>query len=380
MNSDLWYENLKNQAEKYIPPVAPTEWENIERKLSGSRPLYRIKIWISAAAAVILICLALTLIIKEKLNIEHLEPVFVHSHSTSISETPGATRLQPFKPLRLSYIKRAIVSEPIEPEYGKIMHTASLRTAINPLSDYFPKLPVRRSYQYTKYEKKSIPANMGKHQKKSHEWSTGLKFKNVFSSTSNEYSKEFSALMYSINSNGRNSEGSKYINETYEFKHQIPFSAGIIFNYGIHKKWEIESGIEYTLMKSNGYLFSESGEFDVKQELHYLGIPLKLNYKFYDRKHTDFYISAGGSIEKCLSARQKIYMPEDVTNRRKTISRPQFSVSSSVGMKLKLSPKWGLYLSPGVVYYFDNNSPVETVRKQHPFNFKLDMGLYFRIK
>jgi len=37
----------------------------------------------------------------------------------------------------------------------------------------------------------------------------------------------------------------------------------------------------------------------------------------------------------------------------------------------------GLYAEPGIAYYFDDGSQIETIRKEHPFNFNLQFGLRF---
>ena len=39
----------------------------------------------------------------------------------------------------------------------------------------------------------------------------------------------------------------------------------------------------------------------------------------------------------------------------------------------------GIYLEPGVSYYFDNGSFVETVYRERPLNFSLGIGLRFNL-
>ena len=55
----------------------------------------------------------------------------------------------------------------------------------------------------------------------------------------------------------------------------------------------------------------------------------------------------------------------------------QWSVSASAGVQVNFTKQLGLYAEPGIVYYFDDNSGVETIRKEHPFNFNLQVGLRF---
>ena len=53
----------------------------------------------------------------------------------------------------------------------------------------------------------------------------------------------------------------------------------------------------------------------------------------------------------------------------------QWSLSSAVGAQFKLSKMMGIYAEPGVAYYFKDGSEVQTIRKEHPFNFNIQLGI-----
>ena len=55
----------------------------------------------------------------------------------------------------------------------------------------------------------------------------------------------------------------------------------------------------------------------------------------------------------------------------------QYSVNAAAGMQLNLSSVVGLYVEPGVSYYFDNGSSVSNIYKEKPLNFNLEFGLRF---
>ena len=67
---------------------------------------------------------------------------------------------------------------------------------------------------------------------------------------------------------------------------------------------------------------------------------------------------------------------------RITCSEPvrklQFSVGAGVGVEFRLSGKLGLYLDPGVRYYFPNSQP-KSIRTDKPFMFNFDAGLRFSL-
>lgn len=48
-------------------------------------------------------------------------------------------------------------------------------------------------------------------------------------------------------------------------------------------------------------------------------------------------------------------------------------------MQFNLSSVVGLYVEPGVSYYFDNGSSVSNIYKEKPLNFNLEFGLRFSL-
>lgn len=55
----------------------------------------------------------------------------------------------------------------------------------------------------------------------------------------------------------------------------------------------------------------------------------------------------------------------------------QWSVMAALGAQVNFTKQVGLYVEPGVAYYFDDKSGIETIRKEHPFNFNLQLGMRF---
>ncbi len=60
-----------------------------------------------------------------------------------------------------------------------------------------------------------------------------------------------------------------------------------------------------------------------------------------------------------------------------TVKPLQLSISSALGGQLNINKNIGLYLEPGVAYFFDDGSEIETIRKETPFNFNLQAGVRF---
>ncbi len=97
----------------------------------------------------------------------------------------------------------------------------------------------------------------------------------------------------------------------------------------------------------------------------------------------EFYASAGGAVEKCVSGKQTMLQhttegdtPAEIDLNVKSL---QWSLSAAVGAQFKLTEKLGIYAEPGIGYYFDDGSPVNTVRKEHPLNFHMQVGVRFSL-
>ena len=147
--------------------------------------------------------------------------------------------------------------------------------------------------------------------------------------------------------------------------HKQPVSAGFSVRKNLPKGFSIETGLVYTFLSSD--LFYEGEVEKTSQKLHYLGIPLRANWNFIDRKRFTLYVSAGGTVEKCIYGK--------IGKETVTVDPLQWSVMAAVGAQYNLGPRIGIYVEPGISYFFDDGSEVRTIRKDTPCNFTLQAGL-----
>lgn len=147
--------------------------------------------------------------------------------------------------------------------------------------------------------------------------------------------------------------------------HHQPVSVGFSVRKELGKGFSVETGLMYTFLSSD-LRFEDSSE-ELSQKLHYLGIPLRANWNFVDTRLFTLYLSAGGAVEKCVYGK----LGSDDLSQRPW----QFSVLGAVGVQYNLSKRVGIYAEPGVSYYFDDSSSLQTLRKEHPCSFTLQAGL-----
>ena len=76
-----------------------------------------------------------------------------------------------------------------------------------------------------------------------------------------------------------------------DIKHHQPISFGLSVRKGLAKGFSLETGLTYTLLSSDAKLAGE--EQQIEQKLHYVGIPLRANWNFLDKKLVTLYVSGG---------------------------------------------------------------------------------------
>lgn len=157
---------------------------------------------------------------------------------------------------------------------------------------------------------------------------------------------------------------------TTSVKHKVPVSYGASFRYNVTGRWGLETGLSYTLLNSTFSNEADHTSFD--QSLRYLELPLRASYTILNNRWIAVYAAAGGAVAKCVSASVDGGDKNDYTVNEKPW---QFSVGTSAGVQLNLIEHFGIYIEPGVGYYFKDNSDIRTVYKDHPWSFRLNMGI-----
>lgn len=162
--------------------------------------------------------------------------------------------------------------------------------------------------------------------------------------------------------------------------HHLPVRVGLSFEYGINEKVSIVSGLIYTKLSATLKEGSSSHYFTGRQTLHYLGIPLSVKYKVCRWGSVGLYCMAGFIAEKCLSGTRKVeYIlnsNESKTDSEKITEKPlQWSANVSAGIQYNATPTFGVFVEPGLNYYFNNGSPIKTIYKEKPLSMSLNMGI-----
>jgi hypothetical protein len=169
-----------------------------------------------------------------------------------------------------------------------------------------------------------------------------------------------------------------------EYKHRLPVRVGLNVAYRLTDRLSVESGVSYTRLSSDMKDGTKDNYSSGSQKLDYIGVPLNVKYRAFGYRRLSVYASAGLLTEKCVSGKttheyvisgeKKKHETEDVA------AKPwQLSVNAALGAQFDVLRNVGVYIEPGVSYYFDDHSPLSTIYKEKPLNFNLNLGIRYTI-
>ncbi|MGI6222444.1 MAG: outer membrane beta-barrel protein [Prevotella sp.] len=164
-------------------------------------------------------------------------------------------------------------------------------------------------------------------------------------------------------------------------EHHHPIRAGVSVHWRINKRWGVGTGLTYSYLKTDYERHDAAGEVNGTQHLHYLGIPLNVDFSIWQNRHVRVYVTGGGEAQKLVKGRRnETYSDGEKDHKKVKESRMQWSVNAAAGAEYNFTPNLGVYVEPGVDYHFKNGSSVENYYKHKPTSFSLNLGLRWNIK
>ena len=411
---ELWMNKLKEKLGNYSEPLPASGWEQLEKELMPpvERKIYPYRKWTVAAAAVILLALVSSVSLyflgtPAADEIRHAKTpalasvpdVLPDAQQPDMTGTTVEPVVRPVVKNRIAKAERNIpqltanIDEPVKKEEQQPSELNAQtgdrkeKEEVEPVEEtkaaqHKPadtEQPRNKPRRPSSRDKLHIPAEKASSQKGT--WSMGLSVGNS-GGASTELGSGIPSYMSRVSmvsvSNGLLSipndqqlvfeDGVPYLrqaNQVVDMEHHQPISFGLSVRKSLAKGFSVETGLTYTLLSSDAK-FADSDQ-KTEQKLHYLGIPLKANWNFLDKKLFTLYVSGGGMIEKCIYGK--------LGTEKETVKPLQFSVSGAVGAQFNATKRVGIYVEPGVAYFFDDGSDVQTIRKENPFNFNIQAGI-----
>ena len=382
-DKEMWMDKLKEKLQDYSEPMPASGWEQLEKELVPpveKRILYPYRKWVATAAAVLLV--AATSLSIYFLNTPTAEEIRrtatpIVAQAKKIAERQGTEPSVPVEAVReIADGKEAVQQivnekEEIEKKEPVVAKEES---------------PVVKSHKRSGQDKLHIPVE--KPESNKGRWSLGAAVGNAggVSLTGNDLAGGGIPNEQRLNLVSNAAEGEiiripdnqmvvfkegvpylKRMDEIVDIKHHQPISFGLSVRKGLAKGFSVETGLTYTLLSSDVEM--SGGNAMIDQKLHYIGIPVRANWNFFDKDRFTLYVAAGGMIEKCVYGK--------LGSEKQTVKPVQLSVAGAVGAQFNATKHVGIYVEPGVAYFFDDGSNVQTIRKETPCNFNIQAGIRF---
>ncbi|MBQ4449605.1 MAG: sigma-70 family RNA polymerase sigma factor [Prevotella sp.] len=163
------------------------------------------------------------------------------------------------------------------------------------------------------------------------------------------------------------------------YKHQLPISLQLSLSRQLSEQLSVETGLSYTLLKSSNTTGSPTAYIQEQQRLHYLGIPLRMGWQWYNHAPLSLYTSAGVMMEVPVHSTLSVNHVNNgmnTYNTREKLSLPlQWSTSLGIGLQYDITPHIGFYIEPSLQYFFNDGSSIKSYRTEHRFNITLPLGI-----
>ena len=163
--------------------------------------------------------------------------------------------------------------------------------------------------------------------------------------------------------------------QNFNTHYDLPINFGLSVSIPLFKNVGLITGLQYTYLANH----IRGTDFELTQELHYLGIPLKVALTIIKAKQFSIYTLAGGTLEKGLIGRQSSIVDGQEWKGNQTISGFATSLTSSLGASYDLKKNILLFVEPGIAWYLPTNQPA-SIRTEEPFQFNLSLGLRYRFQ
>lgn len=170
------------------------------------------------------------------------------------------------------------------------------------------------------------------------------------------------------------------IEVTEKTRHHMPLTIGLSINKSLTPRWSVETGLRYTFLKSDFHAESKLLNKETVQRIHYIGVPIKFNYRICTYNGLSMYAHGGGALDIPVYGRQSVWQKSPDLNTPETgifkIHAPvQWSAEGGFGIQYHFTPSFSIYAEPSFRYYFNTGSDIKTIRQDKPFEFTIPVGL-----
>lgn len=178
---------------------------------------------------------------------------------------------------------------------------------------------------------------------------------------------------------------------TEDVDYHLPVSVELTVAKAIGRRWNVSTGVRYTLhrtTRSLEYQSAAGAQWVEKQHIsaHYLGVPLSVRYRAFSTGRFSLYATAGTAVEFPLHAAMTRRLshtgniPSEILNQPARVSFHApvlWSLSAGVTLQYRISPSVAIYMQPAATYTIPTASPYPLLPASRPWSFTIPIGLSF---
>jgi hypothetical protein len=163
-------------------------------------------------------------------------------------------------------------------------------------------------------------------------------------------------------------------------KHKLPLSFGLSVSRRLSNHLSLQTGLVYSLLISDWETEATAYNTKTRQTLHFVGIPLSLSLKIAEWRRFMLYASTGALMQVNVAGQLKEMqffgdLQTEVYFEDRRMREWQYSVNAQAGIAYPIFPYVSAFAEIGAAYYFDNESEIETIYSDKPFNISPQIGL-----
>lgn len=157
----------------------------------------------------------------------------------------------------------------------------------------------------------------------------------------------------------------------HEEKHHRPITIGLQVGIPVAKDWSFVTGLTYTYLHSEFKDRTSMGyTLHTDQNLHFIGVPVQMNYQLYNNRHCNIYLGTGGRIDFGVSGK---------TNHESKLSHlpVNYSLKAAAGVQVNIFKSLNIYAEPTIQYNIPGSTRYKTYYTEHKTMLDLQFGIRF---
>ena len=407
---NAWKDKLRERFSDYSVPEPEGLWEGIEQGIAGKKRRNVIPVWwLSGGLAAAAAAVALVVLLPSTKEQPVSEPVSVLADAgkedTPVLETipeeqevspeaPVVPSVRPVAPVasRRPLLAENVTVQEVIPEVIPEIPVVPIEPEIEPVDQEEPKAALQEPETLPETVETYIPEVFPEEEKPGRAFTIGVYREG--GQDAGEASQGFGLsntgdFLTRVTNNSGNTDPAGLVRmlssnraSKFEADHKAPVRVGVTVAWSFLPWLSLTSGLNWTALTSEFEESTASTRAVTRQDLGYLGVPLRLEAGWKPWKGLRLYAGAGAMAETCLLAGSKTdsYIGdhwEDTVHSKPDAGGLLWSVGATAGAEYRFSPHVGVYLAPGLEYHFDNGSTVRSAYTEKALHYSVSLGLRF---